>query len=61
VLPVPLVQQLDQLAIHVGGVGLVTGHYLELSAPQAGGDLQRSEMWQALLGVAQRVGQAGLR
>ncbi len=45
----------------VGGVGLVAGDNLELAAPQAGGDLQRLEAGQALLGVAQRLGQAGLR
>ena len=40
-LPVPIAQQFHQLAVHVGGVGLVAGDHLELAAPQAGGDLQR--------------------
>ena len=38
---VAFAQQVDQLLVDVGGVGLVARDDLELTAPQARGDLQR--------------------
>ena len=58
-MPVPEV--VGQVTVGVGGVGFVAGDHLDLATAQTGGDLQRGETGYVLLGLAQRLGQAGLR
>ena len=53
-------QQRHQVGVGGCVVGLVAGDDLHLAAPQAGGDLEPLETVDALLGVAQRVGEPGL-
>ena len=53
-------QQCHQVGVDGGVVGLVARDHLDLAAPQARGDLEPLEAADALLGVAQRVGEPGL-
>ena len=51
-------QQLGQLGVGVGRVGLVAGDHLDLAAPQAGGDLELVEAGDGIFGAAQGFGQS---
>ena len=60
-LAVPAAEEFAQLAVGVGGVGLVARDHFDLSPPQTRGDLQGGEIGYFVLRLAKGLGQTGFR